>query len=42
MNPPSISPRVQDNMDVTKNRVEGVLAEFLTPVLPNIDGETTR
>ena len=41
-NPPSIPTRVQDNMAGATISAEGVLVDLLTPILPNIDGETTR
>ena len=36
-----IPTRVQDNMTGATSSVEGVLADFLTPILTNIDGEAT-
>ena len=37
-----IPPRQQDNMARTENIVKRFLAEFLMPILTNIDGEQTR
>ena len=42
MNPPSIPTRVQDIMARSTTSVKGVLADFPTPILPNIGGEPTR
>ena len=42
MNPPLRSLRVQDKITGTTSTVEGVLAYFLTQILPNIGGEQRR
>ena len=42
MNPPFIPPRVRDIMAGKTSIVEGVLADFPTPILPNIGKEPTR
>ena len=40
--PQLIPPRVQYNVLEIEKSVEGVLAGFLMPILPNITGELTR
>ena len=42
MKQPSIPPIIQDIMTRTTIRVEGVLTEFQTPILPKISGDMTR
>ena len=42
MNPPSISIRVQDEMEEATRSVKGVLADFLMHILSRIDREPTR
>ena len=42
MNPLLITTRVQDKMAGAKSSVKGVLADFLTTILPNIGREPTR
>ena len=41
-NPRSIPTRVLDEMAGAMSRVEGVLMNLSTPILPKIDGEPTR
>ena len=41
-NPLLIPPRVQYKIAGTTSSVKGVLADFSTPILPNIGGEPTR
>ena len=41
-NPLSSPTRVKDEMAGATSRVKGFLADFQTPVLPNIGGEPTR
>ena len=41
-NPPPSSPRVQDKMAGTTSIIKGVLADFLTLILPKIGGDPRR
>ena len=41
-NPPSSPPRAQDKIEGATRIFEEVLADFPTPILPNISGEPTR
>ena len=41
-NPPSMPPRIQDRTTGTTSSVNGVIVDFLTPIIPKINGGTTR